>query len=138
MMIRLHWICSVLVVGVAIGHLMALHVIGSAGARRATDDEGGRLPISEMFVLKDSVVIIVVVMFLLSVRVWLSSDAENYQLRNETVRPTHIKPEWYFLALYSVLRSVPDKLVGVLFMIRCLLSPMMMCSTARNTLVART
>lgn len=30
------------------------------------------------------------------------------------VTPEHIKPEWYFLFLYAVLRCIPDKLVGVL------------------------
>lgn len=44
-------------------------------------------------------------------------DAENFIMANQLVTPTHIKPEWYFLFGYAILRSVPNKLGGVLAMV---------------------
>lgn len=43
-------------------------------------------------------------------------DAENFIMANQLVTPTHIKPEWYFLFGYAILRSVPNKLGGVIAM----------------------
>lgn len=40
-------------------------------------------------------------------------DAENFIPANPLVTPTHIQPEWYFLFAYAILRSIPDKLGGV-------------------------
>lgn len=40
-------------------------------------------------------------------------DCENYRKANELVTPEHIKPEWYFLYVYAILRSIPNKLGGV-------------------------
>lgn len=44
--------------------------------------------------------------------------SDNYIMANSLVTPPHIVPEWYFLPLYAVLRSVPNKLLG-LFLIAC-------------------
>lgn len=43
--------------------------------------------------------------------------SDNYILANPLVTPTHIVPEWYFLAFYANLRSVPDKLTGIFFLV---------------------
>lgn len=50
-------------------------------------------------------------------------DAENFIPANPLVTPTHIQPEWYFLFAYAILRSIPDKLGGVvgLLLAVCLL-----------------
>ena len=39
---------------------------------------------------------------------------DNYIPANPLVTPPHIVPEWYFLPFYAILRSIPDKLGGVL------------------------
>lgn len=44
----------------------------------------------------------------------LLKDPENYIPANPLVTPVHIQPEWYFLFAYAILRSIPDKLGGVL------------------------
>lgn len=44
----------------------------------------------------------------------LLGHSDNYILGNPVVTPQHIVPEWYFLPLYAILRSVPDKLFGVI------------------------
>jgi len=47
----------------------------------------------------------------------LLGHSDNYLLANPTVTPAHIVPEWYFLPFYAILRSITDKLVGVVFML---------------------
>ncbi len=48
-------------------------------------------------------------------------DAENFILANSLVTPTHIQPEWYFLFAYAILRSIPNKLGGVVALVRSIL-----------------
>merc|ERR1712032_1337780 len=43
-------------------------------------------------------------------------EADNYIMANSLVTPTHIVPEWYLLPFYAILRSIPDKLGGVIAM----------------------
>jgi len=45
---------------------------------------------------------------------WLLGDPENFITANPLVTPVHIQPEWYFLFAYAILRSIPDKLGGVI------------------------
>ena len=51
---------------------------------------------------------------------WLG-HSDNYIPANPLVTPTHIQPEWYFLFAYAILRSIPDKLLGVLALFSSLL-----------------
>ncbi|MGI9535086.1 MAG: hypothetical protein ACR2NW_09045 [Thermodesulfobacteriota bacterium] len=44
-------------------------------------------------------------------------DAENFKQANPLVTPVHIKPEWYFLFVYAILRSIPNKLGGVVALV---------------------
>ena len=41
-------------------------------------------------------------------------DPENFIPANPLVTPVHIQPEWYFLFAYAILRSIPNKLGGVI------------------------
>jgi ubiquinol-cytochrome c reductase cytochrome b subunit len=65
-----------------------------------------------------SVMIALVVLILSPV---LFIDADNWFRCNPIVTPAHIKPEWYFLPFYCILRCVPDKTFGVLTIVRSLL-----------------
>lgn len=47
----------------------------------------------------------------------LLGHPDNYILANPMVTPAHIVPEWYFLPFYAILRSIPDKLQGVILML---------------------
>ena len=62
----------------------------------------------------------VVMIMLLSVIVYLApnllGDPENFIQANSLVTPVHIQPEWYFLFAYAILRSIPNKLGGVVSM----------------------
>jgi len=45
---------------------------------------------------------------------WILGDPENFIPANPLVTPVHIQPEWYFLMAYAILRSIPNKLGGVI------------------------
>jgi len=69
------------------------------------------------FLVKDVFTIIYLVMFLVIIMIKpnLLLDAENSIKANYIISPIHIQPEWYFLYVYAVLRSIPNKVGGVLF-----------------------
>src|SRR3984893_16459723 len=48
-------------------------------------------------------------------------DADNYIPANPGVTPAHIVPEWYYLPFYAMLRSIPNKLAGVVVMFSAIL-----------------
>lgn len=52
---------------------------------------------------------------------FLLGDPENFILANPMSTPAHIVPEWYFLFAYAILRSIPDKLGGVLALVASVL-----------------
>jgi len=43
--------------------------------------------------------------------------SDNYIMANPLVTPAHIVPEWYFLPFYAILRSIPDKLGGIVLLL---------------------
>merc|ERR1712176_1317129 len=53
----------------------------------------------------------------------LLGDAENYITANPMVTPAHIKPEWYFLFAYAILRCIPNKALGVLALVSAVALP---------------
>jgi len=100
-------------------HMVVLHLHGSnnpLGVSSSVD----RVPFHPYFVYKDLLgflpyfgVLVGLVCFYPDVL----GHPDNYIEANPLVTPLHIQPEWYFLALYAVLRCVPDKLLGVLAMV---------------------
>merc|ERR1712048_559892 len=54
----------------------------------------------------------------------LLGDAENYIAANPMVTPAHIKPEWYFLFAYAILRCIPNKALGVLALVLAVAVPL--------------
>jgi ubiquinol-cytochrome c reductase cytochrome b subunit len=63
---------------------------------------------------------------------FLLGDPENFILANPMRTPTHIVPEWYFLFAYAILRSIPDKLIGVVFLALSILILFLPPITNRN------
>lgn len=59
-------------------------------------------------------VVLTALLVLSTLNPWLFGDAENFTPADPIVTPVHIKPEWYFLFAYAILRAVPNKLGGVL------------------------
>ncbi len=116
----LHYLMPFVLVGVVFLHIAALHITGSNNPL-GIDPKGPQdtLPFHPYYTIKDSVGIcvylIVFALFVFFAPNYLGHP-DNYIPANPLVTPAHIVPEWYFLPFYAILRSVPDKLGGVLLM----------------------
>ncbi len=116
----LHYLLPFVLVGVVFLHVAALHVTGSnnpLGIDVKTPQD--TLPFHPYYTMKDSVGICVYLL-VFAILVFFAPNylghSDNYIPANPLVTPAHIVPEWYFLPFYAILRSVPDKLGGVLLM----------------------
>lgn len=96
-------------------HLVFLHLTGSRnplGVRSHIN----RIPFHPYFTYKDILGIMIIFLgfgFIVLLSPDLFAEPENYIPANPLVTPNHIKPEWYFLWLYAILRAIPNKLGGV-------------------------
>jgi len=112
----IHYILPFLVLGISGVHLILLHFRGRRvpGGLRITP--GLKIKFVQFFIFKDIVNLIVlwgIVIWILSRPDW-SADPVNFIPSDLTSSPIHIQPEWYFLHLYAVLRSIPNKLGGLI------------------------
>nr|YP_009531191.1 cytochrome b [Ornebius fuscicerci]AXY63948.1 cytochrome b [Ornebius fuscicerci] len=100
-------------------HLLFLHQTGSnnpLGVNSNTD----KIPFHPYFTLKDIIGIIILISSLIMLSLlnpYLLGDPDNFIPANPLVTPIHIQPEWYFLFAYAILRSIPNKLGGVIALV---------------------
>lgn len=112
----LHYLLPFVVSALVIIHIFFLHMHGRSnplGVRSAVN----KVPFHYYYSVKDLYVYFVfmfVFMFVTLNYGYNLIDAENFIPANPLVTPTHIQPEWYFLFAYAILRSIPNKLGGVL------------------------
>lgn len=111
----LHFILPFIIAALAIIHLLFLHQSGSNNPLGLNSDSD-RINFHPYYSVKDILgysltIIIFIILILFNPN--LFTDPENFLISNPLVTPTHIKPEWYFLWLYAILRSIPNKLGGV-------------------------
>ena len=112
----LHFLFPFLIVSLVIVHLFILHISGSRnplGINRNFD----KIPFHPYFIYKDllrGLIILRIIIFLCLEFPWILGDPENFIPANPLVTPIHIQPEWYFLFAYAILRSIPNKIGGVL------------------------
>ena len=119
----LHYLFPFILAALGVVHLICLHVNGSnnpIGVRTDLD----KVPFHVYYTSKDWYGIVAFVLFFCSL-VYLApnllGDPENFIQANPLVTPVHIQPEWYFLFAYAILRSIPNKLGGVVAMFGSLL-----------------
>lgn len=111
-----HFLIPFLVLGGVVIHLFFLHQTGSNNPLGLSSNHD-KIPFHPYFRVKDSIgfVLILGVLFSLSLlNPWGLGDPENFIPANPLVTPIHIQPEWYFLFAYAILRSIPNKLGGVI------------------------
>jgi hypothetical protein len=110
-------------------HLISLH--DGAGSSNPLGITGNldRVTFSPYFTFKDLITIFILI-FVLSVFVALMpnvlGDSENYIMANPMQTPPAIVPEWYLLPFYAILRSIPNKLLGVIAMFSAILAIMLL------------
>nr|WML69047.1 cytochrome b [Amazona leucocephala]WML69200.1 cytochrome b [Amazona leucocephala] len=112
----LHFLLPFMITSLVLIHLTFLHESGSNNPLGISSN-CDKIPFHPYFSLKD-LLGFMIMFFLLSTLALFSpnllGDPENFTPANPLVTPPHIKPEWYFLFAYAILRSIPNKLGGVL------------------------
>nr|YP_003668010.1 cytochrome b [Uromastyx benti]BAJ08059.1 cytochrome b [Uromastyx benti] len=111
-----HFTLPFIITGMTIIHLLFLHETGSNNPTGLPSNMD-KVPFHPYFSYKDMLGIIMASSLLVTTATLtpnLLTDPENFAPANPLSTPPHIKPEWYFLFAYAILRSVPNKLGGVL------------------------
>nr|ABU45751.1 cytochrome b [Pheucticus aureoventris] len=112
----LHFLLPFVIVGLTLVHLTFLHETGSNNPLGIPSD-CDKIPFHPYYTIKDILGFVLMLALLVSLVLFapnLLGDPENFTPANPLVTPPHIKPEWYFLFAYAILRSIPNKLGGVL------------------------
>lgn len=118
-----HFILPFIILIISIIHLLFLHQTGSnnpLGINRNID----KIPFHPFFTFKDLIGFILILFSLIILTLtnpYLLGDPDNFIPANPLVTPVHIQPEWYFLFAYAILRSIPNKLGGVIALILSIL-----------------
>jgi ubiquinol-cytochrome c reductase cytochrome b subunit len=114
----LHFTLPFILAGLVAGHLLYLHISGSSNPLGTTSN-GDRAPFHPYFSFKD-IVTVFLFFFLFAIIVFFTPDllghSDNYIEANSMQTPPSIVPEWYLLPFYAILRSIPNKLLGVVSM----------------------
>lgn len=121
----LHYLLPFVLAGIVFLHIWALHVPGNNNPT-GINVKGPQdtVPFHPYYTMKDGFAIIVFFIFYALFVFYgpnYMGDAVNYVPANPLVTPAHIKPEWYYLPFYAILRAVPDKLLGVIAMFSSIL-----------------
>ena len=125
----LHFVLPFVLAALAIMHLIALHDTAGSSNPLGISGNYDRLPFAPYYIFKDLITIFIF-FFILSVFVFFMpnvlGDSENYVMANPMQTPPAIVPEWYLLPFYAILRSIPNKLLGVIAMFAAILALMVM------------
>nr|YP_010045242.1 cytochrome b [Esox niger]AAS90430.1 cytochrome b [Esox niger]QPF96694.1 cytochrome b [Esox niger] len=111
-----HFLFPFVIAATTVLHLLFLHETGSNNPVGINSD-ADKIPFHPYFSYKDLLGFTFMLLILASLALFspnLLGDPDNFIPANPLVTPPHIKPEWYFLFAYAILRSIPNKLGGVL------------------------
>ena len=120
----LHFVLPFVLAALAVMHLITLHDVAGSSNPLGVSGNYDRLPFAPYFIFKDLITIFLFIV-ILSVFVFFMpnvlGDSENYVMANPMQTPPAIVPEWYLLPFYAILRSIPNKLLGVIAMFSAIL-----------------
>nr|YP_010022613.1 cytochrome b [Sarcophaga graciliforceps]QOP39461.1 cytochrome b [Sarcophaga graciliforceps] len=114
-----HFILPFIVLAMTLIHILFLHETGSNNPM-GLNSNIDKIPFHPYFTFKDIVGFVVMTMILILlvlINPYLLGDPDNFIPANPLVTPVHIQPEWYFLFAYAILRSIPNKLGGVIALV---------------------
>nr|ASU92853.1 cytochrome b [Proechimys guyannensis]ASU92866.1 cytochrome b [Proechimys guyannensis] len=114
-----HFVLPFIITAMVMIHLLFLHETGSNNPSGLNSDSD-KIPFHPYYTIKDILGLLFMLMTLMTLILFspdLLGDPDNYTPANPLNTPPHIKPEWYFLFAYAILRSIPNKLGGVLALV---------------------
>ena len=125
----LHYLLPFILVALVLMHLIALHDTAGSSNPLGVSGNYDRITFAPYYLFKDLITIFIFI-FVLSLFVFfmpnLLGDSENYIMANPMQTPPAIVPEWYLLPFYAILRSIPNKLLGVIAMFSAILAIMLL------------
>lgn len=119
----LHFLLPFAIAALVIIHILFLHQTGGKNPL-GISSTSNKTPIHPYFTIKDIMGFIILLFFFSFTILFFPNilgDPENFIPANPLSTPLHIKPEWYFLWLYAILRRIPNKLGGVILIFRGIL-----------------
>lgn len=120
----LHFVLPFVLAALALMHLIVLHDTAGSGNPLGVSGNYERIAFAPYYIFKDLITIFIFI-FVLSLFVFFMpnvlGDSENYVMANPMQTPAAIVPEWYLLPFYAILRSIPNKLLGVIAMFSAIL-----------------
>nr|QXJ80280.1 cytochrome b [Dahira obliquifascia] len=118
-----HFLLPFIILMLTMIHLLFLHQTGSNNPL-GINSNLDKIPFHPFFVYKDLIGFIIMIFLLTMLTLtnpYLLGDPDNFIPANPLVTPIHIQPEWYFLFAYAILRSIPNKLGGVIALVMSIL-----------------
>nr|YP_009347399.1 cytochrome b [Aporia hippia]APU93507.1 cytochrome b [Aporia hippia] len=118
-----HFILPFIILAMSMIHLLFLHQTGSNNPL-GINSNLDKIPFHPYFTFKDLIgfIIILFIMIMLTLtNPYMMGDPDNFIPANPLITPIHIQPEWYFLFAYAILRSIPNKLGGVIALLMSIL-----------------
>nr|YP_009000259.1 cytochrome b [Rapisma xizangense]YP_009000272.1 cytochrome b [Rapisma zayuanum]AHA35665.1 cytochrome b [Rapisma xizangense]AHA35678.1 cytochrome b [Rapisma zayuanum]ARO47943.1 cytochrome b [Rapisma sp. 1 NS-2017] len=115
----IHFLLPFIIMAMTMIHLLFLHQTGSNNPL-GLNSNLDKIPFHPYFTFKDLIGFIILITFLMLITLfnpYMLGDPDNFIPANPLVTPIHIQPEWYFLFAYAILRSIPNKLGGVIALI---------------------
>nr|YP_009480317.1 cytochrome b [Ornithodoros savignyi]AIZ58735.1 cytochrome b [Ornithodoros savignyi]AIZ58748.1 cytochrome b [Ornithodoros savignyi] len=119
----LHFLFPFILLMMIMVHITLLHETGSSNPLGISNNID-KIPFHPYFTIKDTMgilMMIIILIPLISISPYIFFDTENFSSANPLITPPHIQPEWYFLFAYAILRSIPNKLGGVMALIMSIL-----------------
>nr|UYL27247.1 cytochrome b [Alectorobius spheniscus] len=118
-----HFLLPFILLMMVILHISLLHETGSSNPLGLTNNID-KIPFHPYFSLKDFMgfcIFVLLSSYIIMINPYMFMDPENFLMANPLITPPHIQPEWYFLFAYAILRSIPNKLGGVIALIMSIL-----------------
>nr|YP_002970978.1 cytochrome b [Nerthra indica]ACJ69468.1 cytochrome b [Nerthra indica] len=124
----LHFMMPFIIAAMVMIHLMFLHQTGSNNPM-GINSNYDKIPFHPYFSIKDLMSTTLIMFMFIMLNMWeprMLGDPENFMPANPMVTPVHIQPEWYFLFAYAILRSIPNKIGGVIAMVMSIMIMMIL------------
>jgi ubiquinol-cytochrome c reductase cytochrome b subunit len=125
----LHYLLPFILVALVLMHLIALHDTAGSSNPLGVSGNYDRVTFAPYYLFKDLITIFIFIFGLSSFVFFMPNvlgDSDNYIMANPMQTPAAIVPEWYLLPFYAILRSIPNKLLGVIAMFSAILAIMLL------------
>jgi len=131
----LHYILGIIVAPLSLIHMLLLH---NARSRRPLRDRNDYyVPFWPYFRVKDLWPIRLTLTAIVYLSLFLMPETENLKNASSITTPTHIKPEWYFLMYYAILRAVPSKSIRLILIIISILTLILLLLARKNFSISK-